>query len=292
MKFLKFLRIFLIPIDVIVLLLGGAHFWGRFNPDNFFAQYFKKTEASYNLYTLVDKITGQGLYLLIAGGVILVLIIILFIVCAVSDKKYKNSSEYRIQCQGFEYEYDEDKLTVIAKYGYERNGYGPGIDEVFGALPEMFQCVFNEGYTRILHIQMKTRGKEYEGKRYFVFAQGDDSDLIHYSDNPLIRFKEYDKDDGEPFVVKKDIIKTRMVEKEYVVEKEGTIKLSNGKEIYRQKGSTFKDKAAEQYVAGQKDVWYQGYVHRLEYTFKESGKVVVAEDGTKLLFEEARKRQI
>lgn len=292
MKFLKFLRIFLIPIDVIVLLLGGALFWGRFNPDNPFAQYFKKTEELYNIYTLFDKITGQGLYLLIAGGVILVLIIILFIVCAVSDKKYEKSSEYKIQCRGFEYEYDEDKLTVIAKYGYERNGYGPGIDEVFEALPKMFQCVFNEGYTRILHIQMKTRGKEYEGKRYFVFAQGDDNDLIHYSDNNLIRFKEYDKDDGEPFVVKVDIVKTRMEEKEFKVTKEGTIKLNNGKEIYRMKGDTFKDTVAEQYVAGQNDVWYQGYVHRLEYTFKESGKVVTAEDGTKLLFEEARKRKI
>ena len=151
MKFLKFLRIFLIPIDVIVLLLGGALFWGRFNPDNPFAQYFKKTEELYNIYTLFDKITEQGLYLLIAGGVIFVLIIILFIVCAVSNKRYENSSEYRIQCRGFEYEYDEDKLTVIAKYGYERNAYGPGIDEVFEALPKMFQCVFNEGYTRILH---------------------------------------------------------------------------------------------------------------------------------------------
>ena len=256
MKFLKFLRIFLIPIDVIVLLLGGALFWGRFNPDNPFAQYFKKTEELYNIYTLFDKITEQGLYLLIAGGVIFVLIIILFIVCAVSDKKYENSSEYRIQCQGFEYEYDEDKLTVIAKYGYERNGYGPGIDEVFEALPKMFQCVFNEGYTRILHIQMKTRGKEYEGKRYFVFAQGDDNDLIHYSDNNLIRFKEYDKDDGEPFVVKVDIVKTRMVEKEYKVTKEGVITLDNGKEVYRQKGDIVKHKEAEKYVAGQDDVWY------------------------------------
>ena len=95
-----------------------------------------------------------------------------------------------------------------------------------------------------------------------------------------------------PFVVKEDIVKTRMVEKEYAVTKEGTIKLNNGQEIYRTKGSTVKDTVAEQYVAGQKDVRYQGYVHRLEYTFKESGKVVTAEDGTKLLFEEARKRKI
>ena len=292
MKFLKFLRIFLIPIDIIVLLLGGGLFWGRFDPNNPFAQYFKKTTELYNLYTLFDEITEQGLYLLIAGGAIFVLIIILFIACAISNKRYENSSEYNIQCRGFEYEYDDDKLTVIAKYGYERNGYGPGIDEVFKALPKMFQCVFNEGYTRILHIQMKTHGKEYGGKRYFVFAEGDENDLIHYSDNNLICFKEYDEDDGEPFVVKENIVQTRMVEKEYVVTKEGEIKLNNGKVIYRTKGSTFKDTVAEQYVAGQKDVWYQGYVHRLEYTFKESGKAVVAEDGTKLLFEEARKRKI
>jgi len=292
MNFLKVLRIILIPIDVIVLLLGGLFFWGRLDPDNPFAQFFKSTEESYKLYNLLDTITGQGLYFLIAGGVILVLIIIFFIVCAVSDRKYEKTSEYRIQCRGFEYEYDEDKLTVIAKYGYERNAYGPGIDEVFEALPKMFQCVFNEGYTRILHIQMKTRGKEYDGKRYFVFAQGDDNDLIHYSDNNLIRYKEYDKDEGEPFVVKVDIVKTRMVEKEFKVKEAGTVTLSNGKEKYVSFGQTFKDKVPEKYVAGQEDVWYQGYVHRLEYTFKESGKVVTAEDGTKLLFEEARKRKI
>ena len=67
MEFLKFLRIFLIPIDVIVLLLGGAHFWEDLTPITPLLNFFKKAQELYGLYTLFDKITRQGLYFLFAN---------------------------------------------------------------------------------------------------------------------------------------------------------------------------------------------------------------------------------
>lgn len=148
-------------------------------------------------------------------------------------------------------------------------------------LCRVFQKMFNNGYCRILHVDMSNNR--------FTFGRKENESLV--ADEPLIEVKHEEEDFGEPYSERKPIMGTRKVLKEFVVEKEGEIKLSNGQTIYRQRGSTFKDYVEEEYVKGYKYVWYQSYEQTFEYFYSATGKTVVAEDGTKMYLKQNLRRE-
>ena len=71
-----------------------------------------------------------------------------------------------------------------------------------------------------------------------------------------------------------------------------TVKLEDGREVYRQAGDVVKYRGTEKYVAGQIDVWWQPTLYSLDYYFIDDNKPVVAEDGTRLVFQEKRVKRV
>ena len=175
MKLIRVLCIILLPITILIMLISFALLSNSFLPDNFAYKLIYGLVKNIS-FIKTDKQTTL-MYVLIAGGIVLIDIIMLILAnMSIKDKKAKFLKE---RCMGFKYIELGDEMTVIAKYEHKRNGYGEGQDEPFGVLPFMFQKLFNNGYTRLLHVEMNLGGTHYDGRRYFIFAKGKDDLTYH-----------------------------------------------------------------------------------------------------------------
>lgn len=212
------------------------------------------------------------------GGLALVIFIITIIVSIVSKRSSNYSSTLTsMYMRGFNYDEDEDMVIVTRDQKY----YSGSISD-FEDVCEVFQRMFNNGYCRIVHVNLKPFK--------LIFKEGENDD--YFSNEPIIKMIEHEDNNGKCYSTKEDVYKTRACTREYKVTKSGTVKLEDGREVYRQAGDVVKYRGTEKYVAGQIDVWWQPTLYSLDYYFIDDNKPVVAEDGTRLVFQEKRVKRV
>ncbi|MBO4541142.1 MAG: hypothetical protein J5736_04120, partial [Bacilli bacterium] len=138
------LRIFLLFVFLIVGFLGASLVLAIFVPDlAFFKDFFQpifpdNTIMWAILFCLAALLSFIGLWISFSA--------------AHSRKKRvrKNRDLYEMEANGFDYERDGDEISVTKKAGT----YIVDMDD-FQKLCSMVQKMFNNGYCRILHIDMK-----------------------------------------------------------------------------------------------------------------------------------------
>ena len=212
------------------------------------------------------------------GGLTLVIFIITIIVSIARNRSSSYSSSLdSMYMRGFNYDEDGDVVTVT-----RNQKYYSGSKSDFQDVCEVFQRMFNNGYCCIAHVNLKPFK--------LIFKEEDNDDYV--SNEPIIKMIESEDNYGNCYSTKEDVYKTRDCVREYVVTKSGTIKLEDGREVYRQAGDVVKYRGTEKYVAGQVDVWWQPVLYSLDYYFINNNKPVVAKDGTKLVFQEKRVKRI
>ena len=275
MKFFCILRLILLPLTALIIFVALIVNLYAISSDVAFIRTSYQVIAHIPFATSIVPI----IWLCIAGGFLLIEIL-LFIICGFfkKNKKVKKETNSGGKVLGFDYEKDGEKLVVHAKYGSHENGYGPGINEMFDVLPEMFQSVFNLGYTKIVSIKIK--------ERRFLFERID-CDIEggpRFSKTPVIRLTKYYEDKGRPFFKKEPIIKKQKVKKE--------VPLNPDDDPNNYQGPTVVREVIEDFIVGYKDVKYQNREIIYDYRFKGSENPVIAVDGSKLIYRQIREDRI
>ena len=226
--------------------------------------------------------------------------------------KGKRRSEHR----GFHYEHSGSQIIISAIYGYEKDGFGPGIHEMYKVLPEVFQDIVNDGFYKFVKCDMAHKTFVFETplsveelqrindlRKELDTESGNRREEIlrqmpeFYSETPRIFLYIYEEDVGEEYTehkvpVYKNVTKSKLV----------TVKLgadidyidSNGMRRYGTKGSTVvtRQEYTEKVLDHYEDRVYQAYDHILDYQYVDTKEPVYAEDGNRLMYNDHRKRLI
>ena len=260
-------------------------------------------------------------FLIILAVVGLVLLIIGYkknkpLVDAYNQENHIVSNKRNSECPGFSYEHDGAQLIIKAKYGYEKNGFGPGIHEMYKALPNAFQEIINDGFYKFVKCDMANKTFVFETtlsteelqrindlRKELDTSKGDKKEVLlrqmpeFYSETPKIVLYIYEEDVGEEYTeykvpVYKDVTKSRIVN--HTVSESGYYTNQHGFRQYASKGSvvavreTYTEKVLDHY----EDRVYQAYDHILDYQYVDTKKPVYAEDGNRLMYIDHRKRLI
>lgn len=238
------------------------------------------------------------------------------LVDAYNQENHIVSHKRNSECPGFSYEHDGAQLIIKAKYGYEKNGFGPGIHEMYRALPNAFQEIINDGFYKFVKCDMAHKTFVFETtlsieelqrindiRKELDTAQGDKKEELlrqmpeFYSETPRVFLNIYEEDVGEEYTehkvpVYKDVTKSRMVQK--TVTESGYYTNQHGFKQYANKGSviTVREKYTEKVLDHYEDRVYQAYDHILDYQYVDTKEPVYAEDGNRLMYNDHRKRLI
>ena len=203
-------------------------------------------------------------FLIIIAVVGLVLLVIGYkknkpLVDAYNQENHIVSNKRNSECPGFSYEHDGAQLIIKAKYGYEYNGFGPGIHEMYKAIPNVFQEIINDGFNKFVKCDMANKTFVFETtlsteelqringlrKELDTSTGVKKEELLRqmpefYSETPRIFLYIYDEDKGEEYTehkvpVYKDVEKSRIVNK--TVAESGYYKNQHGFRVYANKGS-------------------------------------------------------
>ena len=235
---------------------------------------------------------------------------------AYNQENHIVSNKRNSRCPGFSYEHDGAQLIIKARYAYQKNGYGPGIHEMYKALPNAFQEIVNDGFYKFVKCDTANKTFVFETtlsteelqrindlRKELDASEGVEKEELlkqmpeFYSETPRIVLYIYDEDVGEEYTehkvpVYKDVTKSRVVNK--TVTESGYYKNQHGFRVYANKGSvvavqeTYTEKVLDHY----EDRVYQAYDHILNYLYVDAKEPVYAEDGNRLMYIDHRKRLI